>query len=135
MSRFLRFVDANVFVYHLASDPKFGKTAEEILRRIENEEQAATSTLVISQVASYLKWKKKANLIPNFMDFLQSLPNLTKMETSFMDFVASRKLEQANGAIWDDLVIASQMKRNNLDEIYSNDSDFDGIPGIRRLFK
>lgn len=90
---------------------------------------------MISQVASYLKWKKKANLIPNFMDFLQSLPNLTKMETSFMDFVASRKLEQANGAIWDDLVIASQMKRNNLDEIYSNDSDFDGIPGIRRLFK
>ena len=133
----MRFVDANVFIYHLASDPKFGKTAEEILRRIEDEEQAATSTLVISQVASYLKWKKKASVIPNFMDFLQSLPNLTKMETSFMDFVESRKIEQrANGtAAWDDLVIASQMRRNKLDEIYSNDSDFDDIPGIRRLFK
>jgi predicted nucleic acid-binding protein len=133
----LRFVDANVFIYHLASDPKFGKTAEEILRRIEDEEQAATSTLVISQVASYLKWKKKASVIPNFMDFLQSLPNLTKMETSFMDFVESRKIEhRAIGtAAWDDLVIASQMRRNKLDEIYSNDSDFDDIPGIRRLFK
>ena len=131
----MRFVDANVFVYHLASDPKFGKAAEEILRRIENEEQATTSTLVISQVASYLRWKKKASLIPDFMNFLQSLPNLTKMETSFVDFVESRKLEQANWVSWDDLVIASQMKRKNIDEIYSNDSDFDDIPGIRRLFK
>jgi predicted nucleic acid-binding protein len=35
---------------------------------------------------------------------------------------------------WDDLVIASQMKRLGVKEIYSNDRDFDLIPDIKRVF-
>ena len=61
----MRFVDANVFIYHLASDPKFGKVSKQILFRIQNgDESALTSTIVISQVCSYLKWKRKAEAHP-----------------------------------------------------------------------
>ena len=52
----------------------------------EKGEQAATSTLVIGEAVSYLKWKKAASSIPRFVEFLQSLPALTKAETSFDDF-------------------------------------------------
>ena len=31
--------------------------------------------------------------------------------------------------------MSSQMKRLNIDEIYSNDMDFDVIPGVKRVFK
>jgi predicted nucleic acid-binding protein len=39
------FVDANVFVYHLAADQKYGEKARKIIERIENGEVSYTSTL------------------------------------------------------------------------------------------
>lgn len=132
----MRFIDSNIFIYHLASDPKFGKVAKEILTRIQNEEESAlTSTIVISQVSSYLKWKRRVNIIPIFLEFMRSLPNLTKGETTFADYLdltTSREIRPDN---WDDIVIASQMRRHGVIEIYSNDSDFDSIPGIKRVFE
>ncbi len=119
----------------MASDPKYGRTAAKILGRIEEEENAVTSTLVISQVSGYLKWKKKADVISSFLEFLQSLPNLTKMDTSFADFVEAKRMQTTRWSQWDDLVIASQMKRSEIGEIYSNDSDFDSISGIKRFFE
>jgi predicted nucleic acid-binding protein len=44
------------------------------------------------------------------------------------------EITESNRAIWDDLVIASQMKRMNITEIYSNNSDFDSIAGVKRIF-
>jgi predicted nucleic acid-binding protein len=37
-------------------------------------------------------------------------------------------------SMWDDIIIAAQMKRLNLSKIYSNDSGFDRIPWIKRTF-
>lgn len=133
----MRFVDSNVFVYHLAGDPNYGGRAEEILSSIEEGEKAATSTLVLTQVCSYLKWKKAFDSIPPFLDLLRSLATLEKHDTKFEDFTFARKLkgeEELQWRLWDDLVIASQMDRLEIHEIYSNDSDFDSIPWIHRIF-
>ncbi len=131
----MRFVDSNVFVYSLAADPKYGEIAKEILSRIEGGEQAATSTLVVNQVISYLRWKKKAASIPQFLEFLQSLPSLTKTETTFADFVEAKKRSDEKWGLFDDLVIAHQMERLDVEEIHSNDSDFDRIERIKRVFE
>ncbi len=82
----MRFVDSNVFVYHLSSDPAYGERAASILKRVENGEECVTSTLVISQVCGYMKWRKKAEAIPRFIGLLRALPSMTKMETTFADF-------------------------------------------------
>jgi len=134
----LRFIDSNVFVYHMAEDPEYGDIASEIIERIEGGEEAATSTLVISQVCGYLKWRRRDDVIPSFLGFLRSLPNLSKIDTVFIDFVEARELclkHRLNWRFWDDLVIAAQMNRMGIREIYSNDKDFDKIPGIKRIFK
>ncbi len=132
----MRFVDTNIFIYHLASDPQFGKVSRQILSRIQNEgEFALTSTVVISQVGAYLKWKKKSEAIPLFLEFLRSLPNLTKAETTFADYLELTTSVVVRAENWDDLVIASQMKRFGIGEVYSNDSDFDSIRGIKRVFE
>jgi predicted nucleic acid-binding protein len=132
----MKFVDANIFIYHLASDPKYGRVAKGILSRIQDgEEFALTSTIVVSQVCSYLKWKKKTSGIQIFLEFLRSLPNLTKGETTFADYLGLTTWKGIQAGNWDDIVIASQMKRLGIDEIYSNDSDFDSIPGIKRVFE
>jgi predicted nucleic acid-binding protein len=119
----------------MAADPSYGETAARILTRIEQGEEAATSTLVINQVVSYLKWNKASSSIPRFIEFLQSLPSLAKAETSFGDFVDAKKRGAEKWSLFDDLVIARQMERLNIQEIYSNDSDFDRIDRIKRVFE
>lgn len=134
----MRFIDANVFVYHIAQDPRYGELATTIIKRIEGGEQVATSTLVISQVCGYLKWKRRSDVVPIFLAFLRSLPNLVKVDTTFMDFIQSQEFcieHSIHWSLWDDLIIAEQMKRLKIDEIYSNDVDFDTIPGVKRIFK
>lgn len=94
--------------------------------------------MVVAQVCSYLKWKGRPEVIPKFLSFLLSLPNVDKVETTFTDFVQARELsmkQNINWELWDDLVIASQMKRLTIKEIYSNDEDFDIIPDVRRIFE
>lgn len=133
----MRFIDSNVFVYHLADDPRHGKRAGRILLSIEGGEEAMTSSLAIAQVCGYLKWKGAHASIPVFINLLRSLPTLRKQETDFTDFTAAYALREETDLSWkdwDDLVIASQMKRSGIDEIYSNDRDFDKIPGVRRIF-
>lgn len=133
----MRFVDSNVFVYHLAADPTYGQTAKNLMEKIETGEKSATSTLVIAQVCGYLKWKRRQNVIPLFLSFLKRLTSLQKNETHMLDFEEARGIQlQFNlpWSMWDDTVIAAQMKRLNINEIYSNDSDFDKIPWIKRTF-
>ncbi len=134
----MRFVDSNVFIYHMASDPIYGFDAKTILRRVEGGEETVTSTLTIVQTCSYLRWKKAADKIPLFISFLQSLPKLMKDETRLEDFstaIALAQNERLPLRMWDDLVTTAQMKRLGVKEIYSNDSDFDRISGIRRVFR
>jgi len=133
----MRFVDSNIFVYHLAADPTYGQKAKTIIEKIEKGEKTVTSTLAIAQVCSYLKWKKRQNIIPLFLSFIKGLVTLQKIQTNILDFEESRSIQlQYNlpWSMWDDIVIAAQMKRLNIKEIYSNDKDFDKIPWIKRTF-
>jgi predicted nucleic acid-binding protein len=133
----LRFIDSNVFVYHLAGDPHYGRRATKILQSVENGEETVTSTLTIAQVCGYLKWKRKEKVIPLFLNLLKGLTSLRKVETEFIDFVTANDLQKdlsLSWKAWDDLVIWAQMKRMGLKEIYSRDSDFDSTPEVTRIF-
>jgi len=131
------FVDSNIFVYHLTADPVHGQKAKKILENIQDGEKCATSTLIITQVCSYLKWKKKHEAIPIFLSFLKHLTSLDKVETTVLDFEEARSAQSAlklSWSMWNDIVIAAQMKRLKMKEIYSNDNDFDNIQWVKRLF-
>jgi len=120
----------------LVADPTFGQAARNLLEKIDAGEESATSTLVISQVCSYLKWKRRENVIPLFLSLLKRLSALQKIETNMLDFEEARSIQSDLGlpwSMWDDIVIAAQMKRLNIREIYSNDGDFDRIAWIKRM--
>ncbi|MGQ9513501.1 MAG: type II toxin-antitoxin system VapC family toxin [Thermoproteota archaeon] len=133
----MSFIDSNVFVYHLAADPLHGARARSLLERIEGGERSVTSTLVITQVCSYLKWKRKQDAIPLFLSLLKRLTSLDKVETHILHFEEARAIQselKLPWSMWDDIVIAAQMKVLDLKKIYSNDKDFDKIPWIKRMF-
>ena len=58
-------------------------------------------------------------------------------ETTRDDLVNARTKREEKGlawSLWDDLVIAAQMRRLNISEIYSNNADFDKLKGLTRFF-
>ena len=125
---------SNVFVYVLFSDPSYGERAKELLKIAENEE-AYSSTIVISQVLSHLERRKKIEVIPIFISYLQQ-SGINIIETTWEDIVNALKLLQSLSSsykLWDDAIISNQMKRLRTDLIYSNDTDFDLLQ-VKREF-
>ncbi len=99
--------------------------------------EAYTSTLVISQVLAHLERRRRDKAMQVFLEYLEDAP-ISVVETTLQDFIEAKRLAKLHNlsfpSLWDDLVIASQMLRLSIEEIYSNDSDFDRIPRIRRIF-
>ena len=62
---------------------------------------------------------------------------MQKVETNILDFEEAKSIQSQHsfsGSMWDDIIIAAQMKRLNVKEIYSNDKDFDKMRWIERIF-
>ena len=116
-----RFVDTNVFIYAITGHPKFGETAKAILKRVEDGEDAVTSTLVLCEVAWVLEAMGRQGDIKATLEMILSYDNL-----DVADFDADDLLVGANHtAIYDmdfnDGVNVSIMERLNVKEVYSND--------------
>jgi len=127
-------IDSNVFIYVLFSDPTYGERAKELLKTAE-EEDAYSSTLVISQVLAHLKRRKKVEIIPRFMDYLKQ-SGIKIIETTWEDFIGATRILQSSKLsykLWDDAIIFNQMNRFGIDVVYSNDKDFDLFP-VKREF-
>ncbi len=132
----MRFIDTNIFIYVLNSDPAFGPTAKRILQRVEEGEETITSSLVAAEVAAWLEFNKRKHAIPQFFVSLESYPSLAKIETTYSDELTADSL----GARYPQLefferVYLAQMQRTGLKEIYSNDRGFDKVSEISRVFK
>jgi len=123
-----------VFIYVLFADPLYGERAKKLLQIAENED-AYTSTLVISQVLAHLNRRKRTDVIPIFVNYIQQ-SGIRVVETNWEDIINGLKFLQIRGLsyeLWDDAIILYQMKRLGIDVIYSNDKDFDLLQ-IRREF-
>ncbi len=131
------FVDSNVYVYLLMGDPIYSTRALRILESFEQGNVMGwTSTLALSQTFSHLKKRRKYSAMDKFYDYLENSP-VRVTETTMDDLNKARSIKEAQGlpwSMWDDLVLASQMQRLGLSEIYSNDKDFDRIQGVKRSF-
>ncbi len=132
-----RFVDSNIFVYVLMHDPSYAMKSVRILTRFEEGSEVGwTSTLALSQVFAHLKKRRKHLEIDKFYQYLEGSP-VSITETTRTDMEQARKMKQElelPWSMWDDLVLASQMDRMKISEIYSNDSDFDRVKGLKRIF-
>ena len=132
-----RFVDSNIFVYVIMNDPAYATKSVEILARFEEgAETGWTSMLALSQVFAHLRRRKKYREIDTFYDYLEGSP-LSISDTTRSDMDRAREMKHELDlpwSMWDDLVLASQMERLKVTEIYSNDTDFDLLKGAKRIF-
>ena len=131
----MRFVDANVFIYILTKSPRESfETSCKILNRIEAGEEAITSTAVLQEVVDWLEYNRRRPEIKVFLTAVNSYISLRKATPSWEDMLSALDHMEAEDVDYVDALTLHTMKKNGLDEIYSNDRDFDRVTWVKRIW-
>jgi predicted nucleic acid-binding protein len=128
----LHFVDSNVFFYAKIMDKEYGRSSAEVLRKIqEGELTAATSVLVILEVANALK---KFGLAKEVKDTVDSIFSLSMMIVNLDDSDTRNAIDifHRHRISPYDCAHVAVMKHAEISNIISADKDFEHIPGIQR---
>ena len=128
-----RFVDTNIFIYALTAHPRFGKTAKDILERIENGEEAVTSTLVLCEVAWVLEAMGRQSNIKPTLEKIMSYPTLEVINISQDDLLIGATNMDTEKIDFNDGVNLALMMRAGVSEVYSNDQKHLGKLGFVKL--
>jgi len=132
-----KFVDSNIFIYHIDKNPVFGETSQKILQRIESGEEAVTSTIVLEEIFIHVEQEYSSNDIPTVLHSILSYVPLRIVPYTIEDMLRAAEILEETGFMidWDDAIIAAFMERSGIKEIYSNDHHFDKIPLVKRVFE
>jgi len=132
----MRFVDANVFIYVLVKSPKESyETSKRILQRIENGEEALTNTAVIMEVVDWLEYNNRKREVKDFITAINSYLTMNKINTAWDDMLAALDDMEKHHIDFVDALTLQTMKKNNTKEIYSNDTDFDRIKWVKKIWE
>jgi len=84
----LRFVDSSVFIYVLVKSPKDDyEIAKRILQRIEEGEEAITSTAVIQEIVDWLEYNNRRREVETLLTAINSYITMKKAEISWNDMM------------------------------------------------
>ena len=132
----MRYVDANVFIYEIMQSPqKDYEIADDILGRIESGEEAATSVSVIQEVIKWLEYNNRKKEIGNFLLAINSYLSMNKITTAWDIFLPSIEDMNKKQISFVDSLTLQIMKEHKINEIYSNDKDFDRIEWVKRIWE
>jgi len=132
----IRFIDTNVFIYAMTGHPQFGDPAKVILERIEQGENAITSTLVLCEIAWVLEaMGRQADIKPTLEKILSY--NTLEIKSFDEDDLIVGAQNTANYHIdFNDSVNLAIMLKNGITEAYTNDTKHLGkIDFLNTLFE
>ena len=132
----MRFVDANVFIYILVKSPKKDyEISKNILKRIENGEETATSLAVIQEVVDWLEYNNRKKEVRSFLTAVNSYLTMNKLLITWENFLAALNDVDKHNIDFVDALTIQTMLKNKITEIYSNDKDFDRVQWIKRIWE
>ncbi|MCJ7631637.1 type II toxin-antitoxin system VapC family toxin [Candidatus Bathyarchaeota archaeon] len=132
----MRFVDANVFIYVLVKAPeKDFEISKRILRRIENGEEAATSLAIIQEVADWLEYNNRKKEVRSFLTAVNSYLTLKKLNITWDGLLTALDDMDKHEIDFFDALTLQTMKKNKINEIYSNNRDFERVKWTERIWE
>ncbi|MBS7623057.1 type II toxin-antitoxin system VapC family toxin [Candidatus Bathyarchaeota archaeon] len=128
------FIDANIFL-ELLLDEERADDCEVFLERVRNGsiEGVTTDFIIDSIVLVMERWGKKPS---ELLLFLSSLLGYKSLQTHFLSLyerIEATKHMQSLNLDFDDSTTCQAMRSLRLDQIVSFDTDFDNVPGIKRI--
>jgi hypothetical protein len=132
----MRFVDTNVFIYKAIRSPQNDyEISGRILKRIENGEQVVTSLPVIQEVVKWFEYNNRKKEIGSFLQAINSYLTMDKVPVEWDAFLPSLEEMSKKQISFVDSLNLQIMKQHGIDEIYSNDRDFDRIEWVKRIWE
>jgi predicted nucleic acid-binding protein len=132
----MRFVDSKIFIYVATDHPKFGQTSKNILKRIEEGEEAITSTLTLCEVAWVFEaMGRQGDIKPTLEKMLSySVLHVEPFDTD--DLIVGANLMATHRLDFNDAINVAIMERLGINEAYTNDEKHLGRLGfIRAIFE
>lgn len=134
----MRFLDTNVFIRFLSQDdPAKAEKCSKLFERLSrNDEEVMTCEAVVAEVVYVMSSKKQYGL---------SAEEIHRLFSPLLEFRGLRLAGKARciraleiyamrpSIGFEDAIIAAHMEAENVAEIYSYDSHFDGLPPIERI--
>lgn len=134
----MRLLDANIFLRHLTGDDsKKARACRDLFVRIRDGEEEATATeAVIAEVVFVLRSRKHYDVpAETVRDLLAPILSLSGLSLAHKTVhLRALDLMALHDALdYEDALSVMHAKRQGIAEIYSYDSDFDPIEGLRRV--
>jgi predicted nucleic acid-binding protein len=150
------FIDANIFIYAVTADPRYGPTCEKLLQRVENKEITGyTSSHVLAEMAHRLmtieaasslgrslsgmaNWLKRHPAeVRQLSRYRQAIDDLAAVPITILPVTGSHvslaaDLSRQHDLLTNDALVVVVMQGNGLVHLASLDGDFDRVPGIIR---
>lgn len=127
------YLDANFFVIMNFSLDKKGEKAREILKSIKDGKKAVTSALTLDEVMWTLIKNNKRDELNAVIEQIYRIKNLEVKEVSPLSPLRALFFMENYGLKPRDAFHAAVMESFGVDEIVTDDSDFDGIENIKRI--
>ena len=134
----LAYVDTNVFVYWLVSDPIYGERARNLIESIEAGKNALTSALSIVQIDWAMRALLQAKTIRKYdpNEMVKSVMGIQNLRIVELSSAACRKAlthVKKYGLDLEDAIHLEIALRRKCSEILSADTDFDRTPLPRKF--
>jgi predicted nucleic acid-binding protein len=114
-------VDTNVFIYALSDHPEFGKTSRRILQRLQDGEEAITSTLVLCEVAWVLEARGRQGDIKAAFEKILSYASIRVSPVDVDDLLVGATYMAQYGLDFNDAVNLAVLERTRVTKVYTND--------------
>jgi len=115
------FVDTNIFIYALSDHPRLGQTSRNILQRIEDGEEAITSTLVLCEVAWVLEARGRQGDIKEALEKILSYVTIKVAPVQADDLLVGATYMAQYGLDFNDAVNLAIIERTGATKVYTND--------------
>ena len=129
----MKYIDSNIFILALLNTEEEGIKARKIISSLSSGEEAVTSYLTLDEVMWKVKKFRGQKDAVIAAEAIISTPNLILITVD--DEVATKAINAMKESNLDprDAIHLASMKKAGVTQIISLDSDFDKIPGIKRI--
>lgn len=138
----MRFLDANIFIYAYykprrelsQKEREMKEGAKEVLMGINDGKETVITTVVhLSEMSNIMKRGMKMNDLMRVILGLFMMDNIIVEGVNRDLYLSATELGRDLELDPNDALAVEIMRRNEIEEIYSYDTDFDKVQGITRL--
>jgi len=127
------FIDANIFLEIILKDKKNEECKKFLKRIIDGEILGITSDFIVFTCLLQIQHKTKdLNKMKDFIIFINSIFGLKIMKSSLSNLIKTINFMQEYKLDFDDALVISCMRSNNINKLISLDKDFDKVRFIKR---